>query len=233
MATLEFSGIGVTAAVNKLGQSVFMRNKGGQTSRAYVVPVNTITAYRTDARNRFATCCSLWASITEDEFQQWQLFGKRFTKRNSLAQRYTPTARAIFIECNMNLLACGLFPISAPVFNAMPVPLKSSSVSVLSSSSILLSPLFLTGSAIVPANTELLLSASPSVSSGINYPRNNFIRFASYSAGVNVSTTDLFTAYTAIFSSPTPTEKIFFRLRSVNIDSGVASVPLVCSRVVS
>lgn len=232
MASIQMSGIGITEVVNKLGNVVFMRNKGGQTSRAWVYPTNTASAARTNTRNNFATCYSLWPAVTADEAEQWRLFGQRFTKRNSIAQTYRPSGRNIFVECNMNLLIALQSPISAPVFNAYPVPVASATVTTLTVASIYLLPSFMNFGSIVPTDLVCIVSASPSISAGIHYPRNNFLPISVITSGIVVSSYDFFTDYTSMFPAPVTGSRVMFKISLVHSLSGVRSVVLLCSAIV-
>ena len=233
MAVIQLSGIGITDARNKLGDTVFTRNRGGQTTRQYVIPANTITDPRTATRDLFATACSLWAAISPEAFIQWQIFAKRFTKRNALAQKYNPTARNIFIECNMNLMSASALPIEYPLFNAMPLAIKSCSVVTLNPTDIFLLPTFTDNTSVVPADCILIVSASPCVSSGINYPRNNQLRIRTIGSGTDITSFNFWNNYDATFGSPVTGDKVFFRVRLVHEFSGVGCVPLMCSAIVS
>lgn len=232
MAIAQYSGIGITEMRNKLGGEVHTRNRSGQVTRAYVIPTNTITAARTAVRNNFSTCISLWQAVNQEEVIQWNLFGMRFTKRNAIAQSYKLTGRQIFFLCNLNLLQSGLFPISAPVFNELCFPVEKAQVAVLSAIDIQIAIKFLPASYIVPLNHVLSVSASPSVSPGINYPRNNFLQIGVFPELTHCDNLNIFTEYAAIFGFPVSGQKVFFRVSLVNYVSGLRCVPLTFAAIV-
>lgn len=233
MAIAQNSGVGITEMRNKLGNEVFTRNGAGQVVRAYVIPTNTITDARTAVRDNWATCYSLWNAVTPEEVIQWSIFAHRFTKRNSIAQPYKLSSRSMFVSCNANLLAVFQSPISAPVFNVLTPVIASASVTTLTTSSIILLCSILGSGSVVPANCVLSISASPSVSTGINYPRNNFRQINVLPDTTDVSATDMFTDYNAIFGAPVSGLKVFFRLSLVNVLTGLRCKPVTFAAIVA
>lgn len=232
MASFTLSGIGVSEIRNKLGDLVYTRNRGGQTVRSFVVPTNTASAHRTNARNNFATAVSLWAALSDEEVIQWNMFAQRFTKRNSIAQAYRPTGRNMFIECNVNLIAAGLFPISTPVFNQMPGIVSAGRVIDLSSSDVVVSVSLVGSPTLLHTGNVLCVSASPSVSAGINYPKNFFQPIQVFPEGTDLSSIDLFSDYVANYGSPVSALKVFFKVWCVDVLSGIRCKPLIFSAVV-
>lgn len=232
MAKILFSGIGITAARGKLGDTVFTANKSGAITRLYVVPVNTITVYRTAARDAFATAVSLWSSVELDEFIMWQQFASRFKKKNVVHGVYRADARHMFIQCNMNLLCALQLPISVPSFNSFTVEPLSLSLACVSGVS--LSAVFksLLGSALVPEHHVLYCQFSPCVSSGINFPRNNFIACSVLSEFTDVNAYNFYADYLAVFGAPVAGLKLFARFALVNVDSGLKSNVLLSSCIV-
>ncbi len=233
MAIAQFSGIGVTEARNKLGDYVFTRNRGGQTLRIFVIPTNTLSTHRTNTRNNFATAVSLWSSLDVEAVTQWNIFSKRYKRRNSIAQQYTPSGRAMFIECNCNLLAAQAFPIEFPVFNKITVPVSSVKIDLANSSELLFSPSFLGAGFVVPEFHILTVSASPCVSNGINYPKNFFQPIAVFPELTDMYRTDLWLSYSNNYYAPVPGQAIFLKVSLVNYLTGLRSVPVICKSVVS
>lgn len=232
MSIVQLSGIGVTGLRNKLGDNVYTRNRGGQTVRSWVIPANTASTHRTNARNNFATAVSLWPLVTPDEVIQWNIFAARFTKRNALAQAYKPTGRNMFIECNCNLLAAACMPISVPVFNAMPAIVSGGSVSDLNSGTVDITVRLVGSPVLVPDDNVLCVSASPSVSAGINYPKNFFQPIRLLSAGNGLDPVGLSSEYVANYGSPVPGLKVFFKVWCVHALSGVSSKPVIFAGLV-
>jgi hypothetical protein len=233
MAVSQYSGIGITEMRNKLGGEVHTRNKSGQIVRQYVIPTNTITAYRTSIRDTFRDVNALWSAVTPEEVEQWHIFGQRIMRRNSIAQSYRLGARTVFIACNQNLILSGIFPISAPVFNATAGIILKAQISLLNVSQFQITVKFIPNSYIVPLGSVLCVSASAPVSPGINYPRNNFLQIAIYPELTPCDPLDIFNDYDHIFSAPVFGQKIFVRLSCVNFNSGLRSVPVTFALVVS
>ena len=233
MAITQLSGIGITGIRNKQGNLVFTVNRSGSISRAWVNPTNTITIPRVNARNNFATCVSLWSALSSSEVGQWNAFAQRHRRKNTLGKLFTPTGRAMFIECNLNLLQSFLLPISTPVFNQLCQPIQRLSISSVSAVSLMCSPLFLSGNAVVPAGHVLSVAASPSVSTGINYPKNFFIQISVLPELTNVNTFDFITDYIAQFPLPVAGQKLFVKFTLVNELSGLRSKPIISSTIIS
>ena len=233
MAIIQMSGIGIVDIRNKLGNQVFTRNRGGQVARAWAYPANTPSAARTNTRANFATCYSLWSAVTDDEAEQWRLFGQRFTKRNSLAQGYRPGGRNIFVTCNMNLLIAMQLPISAPVFNALPVPVAGATVTGITIAAINITPSFISTGSIVPADMVCVVSASPPISAGIHYPRNNFLPISVITTGVDVAAYSFFADYFAVFGAPVTGMRVMFKVSLIHALSGIRSKIILCIAVVA
>lgn len=233
MAIAQYSGIGITEMRNKLGGEVHTRNRSGQVVREYVIPVNTITTYRTNVRDVFRDVNALWSAVTPEEVEQWHIFGQRIMRRNSIAQSYRLGARTVFIACNQNLILSGIFPISAPVFNETAGIVLKAQISLLNVSQFQITVKFIPSSYVVPLGSVLCVSASPPVSAGINYPRNNFLQIAIYPELTPCDPLDIFNDYDHIFGAPVIGQKIFVRLSCVNFNSGLRSVPVTFALVVS
>jgi hypothetical protein len=139
----------------------------------------------------------------------------------------------MFVSCNANLLAVYQSPISAPVFNVLTPPIASARVLVLSSSSVILTCNIIGSNSVVPADCVLSVSASPSVSTGINYPRNNFRQIDVLPDTSDISTFDLISSYSAIFGAPVGGLKVFFRLSVVNVVTGLRCKPITFASIVS
>lgn len=233
MAIAQNSGIGITEMRNKVGNEVFTRNGAGQVVRAYVIPVDTVTAARTAMRANWADANSLWSAIPADQVIQWSIFAQRFTRRNSIAQAYRLAGRAMFVSCNFNLLTASQLPISAPVFNVATAPIASASITTLTTSSIFLTCNIVGSGSVVPADSVLCVSAGPSCSTGINYPKNFFRLIDVVPDTANVASVDLFSAYSAVHGSPVSALKVFFRLWLLNVNTGLKSKPITFSRIVA
>lgn len=233
MAIAQYSGIGITEMRNKLGGEVHSRNRSGQVTRIYVVPVNTVTAARVSMKADFATACALWSGITAEEVIQWGIFAARFTRRNSIAQSYKLNGRCQFISCNFNLVYSGNFPIAAPVFNVSCSPIIVGVAGTINPTAVYMKATFPGDSHLIPADHVMLIQSSPCVSAGINYPKNFFVKTDVLPSGTDVASVNLFTSYSTVYGAPVSGKKLFMRVALVNVVSGLKSKPWVISGVVT
>lgn len=232
MATIELSGIGITGARGKIGESVFTRNKGGNAVRAYVIPVNTITPARTAIRAMFSIAQSDWATLSQSEVATWSLLATRIMKINKVSNKYRTTGRTLFLEATLNALTAGQFPINEPDLQAVSQPIRAVNFLVLSNLSVFIRTVFLDNTSVVPLNHCVVIQCSPSCSPGINYPKNFFRIIRVFTAGENVSTVDLFLDYVAVFGVPVVGQKIFVRVSQFNQLLGLKCAVLLNSALV-
>lgn len=216
----------------KLGNEVFTKNRSGAISRAYVVPSNTITAYRTLVRGYWADVVSLWSSVDANQLLYWQELNTRVFGKSSIGNRFKMTARNLFIKCNYSLLCADQLPTLTPAVYSPYEPCTSLVVNVLSVSNIQVTANSVAKDFTVPLNHVAVISASPSVSAGINYPRNNFIRIQIVDELEALDALDVTDKYTDVFGAPVVGQKVFFRCHFVNVLNGLTAPPVTTSAIV-
>lgn len=217
----------------KLGNEVFTKNRGGAIARAYVVPTNTITANRTAVRDNWSDAVSLWPSVDSFQLKFWEQLNSRVFGKSSIGNRFKMTTRNLFIKCNYSLLCAGELPILAPDPLSPYYMPKSLAIDVLSVGDIKVTVDFLGFGNSVPPNHVVVISASPSVSPSINYPRNFFLRTAFFSEFDSLNSVSIFSEYNSIFGAPVSGQKIFFRVTSVNVLNGLSATPVTSFEIVT
>ena len=88
MALIKFSSV-VGDARGSIGGIVYSRSRAGATARSRTVPVNPITARRTNVRQYFGQFAQWWANyLTEAQRTSWNEYAAVIPKVNALGDQY-------------------------------------------------------------------------------------------------------------------------------------------------
>lgn len=90
-------------ARNKLGGSVFARNRSGVYARARVSPTQPRTPSQVANRSNFATITAGWKAITAPQRAGWNALASTRTLTDSLGSRFRPSGFQLYVSCNRNL----------------------------------------------------------------------------------------------------------------------------------
>lgn len=102
MAKVRF-GTGVAEIRGSVGGSVYSRTHSAAIVRNRIVPVNPNTQSQDDLRALFATVAYEYTQLSPSERQAWEDFAALVDATNVFGEKYTPTGRQIFQQCNMNI----------------------------------------------------------------------------------------------------------------------------------
>ena len=150
----------------KSGSTVASRNRFGSYLRTKVNPVQPNTPFQTLARNRLALLAGNYRLLTESQRTAWAFLGKQIQRYDSLGNAYDLTGLQAYVEVNANRLRCGALPTA--VAPALDSPPEIESVFINAE----VTPYTLTVAFTpnpLPANTRVLVYASPPVSQAVNF----------------------------------------------------------------
>lgn len=227
MAKIKF-GFGVADARNKVGGSVFSRNKGGAYVRTKVTPLNPQTAAQVGARSLLTQLAQGFRSLTQEQISAWNAATTQWGTTDIFGDTVNPTGLALYVRLNTNILNAGGTAITTP-----PSPVGADAISSLSvaadfSSStvgVTFSP------ASVPADHSMYLESTPMLSPGINNANSRFREIAVVAAAT-ASPYAAGSAYSAKFGSLVTGQKLFVRAKFINKLTGEVSQALVASTIV-
>jgi len=200
------------------------RNRFGQYVRTRAIPVNPSTAAQGLSRTRLSTNSEGWRGITAAQRAGWAGLGLSMVRSDSLGQSYSLQGNQAYCSVNNVRMLCGLAAVSdAPglsdAANIVTAVITLSATAL----SIAYTP------TPMPANTYVLLFASPQRSAGRAFEAD--FRFIKASAAAGASPLVALTEYTAKFGVPVTGNRIFFSfVASIN---GFESGPFVTSQIVA
>ena len=215
----------VTDGRNKIGGHVASKNRGGAYLRTKVTPVNPQSVFQSAVRALFAALSQGWRSLTQAQRTAWDGAVSNFTSTDIFGDIKTPTGKNLYQKLNTNLDTVGVAAISTP-----PLPAGAGSVDSISavvdesSQSVVVT---FTPSP-VPADTAFILEATPGVSPGRQFLKNEY-RVLSILDAAATSPATVSAAYIARFGAVVEGQRYGFRLTPVNKLTGEKGSPLTVS----
>lgn len=215
MAKIIFGNV-IVDMRGKVSGNVYAKNKGGAYCRVRVVPSNPQSVDQSSIRGDFTANSQAWKSLTENERQSWRQGSSQFPKINNLGMSHNISGNSLFIGFNRNLNDVGIAPITeCPSPDAVEVIGTITAVA-----NTTLQTLVLTMGQIVPANTALKVSATPSLSAGINSVGSRLRKITFLATGTGAAPL-LTVPYLAKFGAIGAVgDKIFLEITPVNITTG-------------
>ena len=229
MAKVQFSAF-VTDIRNKLGGTVFSKNRAGSYVRNKVSPTNPSTISQGNSRSRFTGFSQGWRGLTSDQRSQWNDATTSFPKTDQFGKIYFLSGAQLYQSLNNTLQIVGTAAINVP-----PIPSSVAQVTsvVLTGAkgtpavSITFAP------TPVPANTAYIIFMTPGVSPGVNFVKNQY-RQVTVVAAAATSPKDLLTAYQAKFGLvPAAGQKFFVKVVPVNTVTGQQGIGYETSAIVA
>lgn len=228
MAKIKFGAMMVDAR-GKLGGHVFSKNRAGAYVRSKVTPSNPQTADQVAQRALLASASQSWRGLSEAERLAWNGAVQNYATTNVFGDIVNPTGATLHTRLNINVALVGGAALTTP-----PLPVGITSPAGLTLTAAAGTPTFevaWTGGA-VPAGTKMVVEATPMVSVG-RYNVNNRFRTIGTVAAAATSPQDLITEYEAKFGSLVEGQKVFVRVKYINITTGEVSQTLVASAIVA
>ena len=233
LALIKMSGIGVTEASGKLGGNVFARNRGGAIIRNRVVPLNPQTDAQQFVRAAFGAMSALWRTLTNAQRQAWDAVVNDFPTVNRLGETRILSGNSLFLKLNQNLAQVGISHLSVPPVPSgvnAPTGINISTFEISGGS--LLMDVQAALADLTDNTTRVVLEATPPLSPGLRNANNRFRQIASGTVTAGLVTFDTDADYTNVFGLPAVGTQVQFRVRSINPDSGEASVHFKATTIV-
>lgn len=219
MAKIKF-GMMMTDARGKLGGQVFSKNRGGAYVRTKVTPSNAQTPFQTAVRGILTFFASNFRALTDNQILAWNNAVSDFTGTDIFGDVKTPSGIDLYVKLNANLAKVGESAISNP-----PLP---SNVSQLTGISVVAAAGAGTVSisadqATVGAGQRMYIEATPNLSPGKSFVKSEFraIGYTGVNAGLPFAAG---TDYTTKFGNMVAGQKLFVRVQTVDIATGLVSL---------
>jgi hypothetical protein len=233
-AKILMSGIGIVDIRGKIQGTVMSKNKSGATARVKVTPVNPQTAYQQAVRVAFGAFSSAFRALTASQVNAWNsTAASGFKTNNIFGNPVSGSGLNLFNKLNTNLTSVGVASISdPPISEAVESPLVLDPAGLAGAATLFANAQFDGPTDVVPANTALVVYATPPVSNGVTFVKSLFRKIDFLDAAEDTGTTNLESAYSARFGVLVAGQKIFLKTVAVNKTTGQAGPPLIQSFVV-
>lgn len=219
MAVIKFSPI-VSEARGKVGDVVFSRNSYSAYVRGFVVPTNPNTLSQQNVRGRFGGTAQMWRQITPVQRQQWKAQSEYINRTNIFGDSTPLTAFNWFMRANQNRVVLGAVAIPFPVLTPPPPQFTVDNIAADTTGGTLI----VSFSPVVPVNVAIVVYGTTGLSAGVNFVKSEY-RLFSVIPNPQVSPIDLTVNYVSIFGAlPLVGEKVFVKLRAIDVTSGIDSV---------
>jgi hypothetical protein len=222
MAKIKF-GMMMTDARNKLGGQVFSKNRGGAYIRTKVTPANAQTSFQTAVRALLTFFAQSFRTLTSAQILAWNSAVSDFTGTDIFGDVRTPSGINLYVRLNCNLAKVG-----EPAITNPPLP---TNVGQLTGVTVVASAGGGTVSigadqATVGAGLRMFIEATSNQSPGKTFVKSEYraIGYTGVNAGLPYASGAL---YTTKFGAMTAGQKLFVRVQTVDIATGLVSLPQV------
>jgi hypothetical protein len=214
----------VVAGSGKIGGHVASRNKSGAYFRTKVTPSNPQSVYQQIARNVFSDASRGWAALTDAQRAAWNSAKQLQIRSNNFGDQTLLSGKALYVSVYVNRALAGQAPLSLPVNPSANYSFAAvSAVADKSDNSV-----DITYSPVIPNSHIILVFATPCLSPGISFVKNQLRKFHYLSYG-DVSPADVSSQYLARFGDLTVVgQKIHFRFICIEVASGIAALAGEC-----
>lgn len=228
MAKIKYSAL-VSDMRNKLNGSVLSKNRFGSYIRNKVTPVNPQSIAQTLVRARFAQFSQQWRTLTEVQRDAWNSAVDQWQTTDIFGDLKSPTGLQLFVRINANIANAGGAVVLLP-----PAPAEMEAVALAEVTAEVAGSEVIVNFAPtpVPAGFALVVEATEQVSPGINFVKNKY-RQIDVLAAATASGANLFAEYTAKFGGLVAGQKLFIRLKLINLTTGQVSIPVQASTIVA
>jgi hypothetical protein len=207
----------IVAGSGKIGGHVASRNRSGAYLRTKVTPVNPQTASQNLVRSRLTGFSQAWRGLTEDERSAWNAAVGQYARTDIFGDLKNPTGFNLFQRINNNLDQVGAAGLDAP---GLLTPVLTVQLGEVVAATV---PTFTVAtSGAVPANTSMIVRATPSLSPGISFVKSEY-RIVQVLAAAAASPHNILAAYVAKFGALVGDQKVFVSIEFVNTANGLKS----------
>jgi hypothetical protein len=225
---IKWSGVAVVDGRGHAGGSVFSKGRSGAYVRNKVTPVNRRTPAQQQVRAILAFFAQGWRALTTAQIAAWNgAASSGFSTNNIFGDAVKKTGIGLYIGLNTNLRTIGEPAISdPPVAGDVGNMLKVAPTAAVTGTTMFLFGENSAGGNTVDANTTLVIVATPPVSKGISFVKSQYRIISTIATGANTDTSNLWSAYVAVFGAPAAGSKIFVGCTAVNLTTGQAGIIL-------
>ena len=225
MASIKWSGIGITDAAGKLGSTVFQRNRSGAIMRNLTIPLDPQTSLRSRYRALLTTVGAYWRTLTENQRNGWNVEAARAIRsyQNKLGETKQYSGQQLFMAVNLLLYEAEGIALNAPFGTSLTGFTLVSAVATVSGSTLATGTFTFTNNG--PAPSEWLqLEATGCISQGIMAPQQHLFRTIMKDIYTDTPlTVDFKTAWNTFYPTAAADRKIFLRVRMYDGSTGITS----------
>lgn len=228
-ALVKYAGTGATAISGKIGGTVFtLGGSMGNFVRNWAKPKNRRTAIQQFVRGVFSGLSSSWRSLTAAQVSAWNQeasLGEANSLRvNVFGDNRVISGKDLFQRINSLNLEVGNAVYADPPISAVTDAITGiDSVADVSGNQFDVTVSTFAGAVAVPADTNLVVQATPQLSSGVSFFGSSKYRsLAVYPAATSINPLDIYADYIAKFGALVAGSKIGLRMFFV-YDNGAGS----------
>ena len=207
---------------NKMGGSVFSKNRAGNYARTKVTPANPKTVSQQGTRSILGGNSQAWRGLTEAQRQSWLNAVALFPVTDVFGNTNILSGSGLYTKLNNNLLSVGAAaissapsPVAIPAITALTLTATQTGTPALS---LVFAP------TPVPAGFRLVVEATPPVSPGKYYVENLFRRISTV-APAGTSPANILAAFNTKYGAMTVGSKVYVRAFYISLTTGQAGVP--------
>jgi hypothetical protein len=205
----------------KIGGHVASKNRSGAYLRTKVTPVNGRTSYQQNVRNIFGSLAQAWRGLTQEQRDSWNAAVAAYAKTDIFGDLRNPSGISLYQRLNNNLVQSEN--------NALSNPPNPEAVGICSAASLSADnstgEIMLTTSGNCPVNSVLKISATPALSAGKQFIKNE-LRTLAYDITNFSSSASIKSIYEAKFGAVGAVgSKITVQVTVINTNTGQAGVP--------
>lgn len=207
----------MTDGRGKIGGHVASKNRGGAYMRTKVTPVNPQSSDQISVRSAFTAISQAWRTLTADQRASFNGAVANFARTDIFGDLRNPSGANLHQRLNLNLNAVGASYITeAPAVSASPeTPVFTITANATTPA---LSLAWTSGA--IPANTAVIVEATPLLSPGKSFVKNQFRQIAVLPAA-DATPTSVLTEYVAKFGDLVAGQALFMRFKAVSTTSGI------------
>jgi hypothetical protein len=211
----------------KINGMVASKNRAGSYMRTKVTPVNPRSTFQSAVRNRLTSLAQGFRALTAAQIAAWNNAVSNFAKTDIFGDLKNPSGFNLYVRLNANLLGVSESAISNPPLPGAVYAPTSLSVAM----DVGAGGYALTFSGAIPATDKVILLATPGLSPGRSFSKNQF-RVIEVLENGDSSPYDFETSYLAKFGAPAVGQKVFVAMQGVNITTGQQGIALSASTIV-
>jgi hypothetical protein len=190
-----------------IGGVTYSQNASGAYARVRKSPINRNTQGQQTARNNFASISGAFRLLTLAERQTYEDMRDFYTTKDGIGNTVRPTASQLFARINGKLLQNGVIN-TTDLIKICPAPVEVENTNFLgalyntTTNVLSVTALFANQDNDVPADSILVISATPAISNGISrVPDGTFKKLVVFPSGTAIDGTDITAEYDAVFTN--------------------------------